>query len=520
MALDEFDRRADRMASWMLEGPAAVVLWGVALLHLECWSLSYLGWPWSPDHDVFATLARSWDAGVLPYRDMEANNPPATIYLYWVLGKLFGWGRTTPFFAFDAALTASLGVIMLAWSRRRFRSSLPAAVGYLWFLRYYLGLDYSMTGQRDWHASLAAAAAMMVADAWSGHRGRWVSAFLAALAVAVRPQALLLAPAFVAVANAKCQSLRTPQAEVGRAAFQWGLIFTGVLALMFFPLMATGILGDFVHDFHRAAYSGLRAAWTIQDLVERSLNALWRWEFLAVLISAFVLTCHAESYARRSIAAWIAAQLATILYKAISPQQHNYLDIPQFLFMAISLSVVLGTILQTREVPAAFRLAVVFLSLGVNGHASLYTIQPHGNMQWSFASFDEMRRGREPLVYPNGYSGEYSLKDYQALIEYLSIKDPNVTLANALAYPLALTGPTARLSAFPAESLAWLMLVRPDDESAFVEKLEQTPNSMVVWIPAEFERPLAPFDRLEQAIRKLYELDARVGPFEIWRRAQ
>ena len=102
----------------ILEGLLAALLAAFCVLHLACWCVSYVQWPWAPDHDVFATLALSWDSGVLPYRDMYSNNLPSTIYLYWVLGKAFGWGRTSPFFAFDASLLASLGLMMSVWSKR------------------------------------------------------------------------------------------------------------------------------------------------------------------------------------------------------------------------------------------------------------------------------------------------------------------------------------------------------------------------------------------------------------------
>jgi len=513
--------QANRIATWVLRGPLTAILFGIALLHLECWLLSCLAWPWSPDHDVFATLARSWDAGVLPYRDMEANNPPVTIYLYWALGKAFGWGRTTPFFAFDAVLTASLGIVMMVWSRRRFETMLPAAVGYLWFLRYYLGLDYSMAGQRDWHASLLATAAIMAAESCFGRRGRWISAAAAAGAVAIRPQCLLFLPVLILIVGSERRRLEPPTAMGAfRTLLEWAGVFALVLALAFAPLVAAGVLGDFAHDFRRAAYGGRRNPLTVWIFFERILTVLWRWEFLAILGASIVSTFQTRSPFRWGGAAWISALLATVLYKAISPRQHNYLDIPLFLLLAVNLSIVVGMVLRSRETPAALRLAAVSLALGVNAHASLYTGQHHVNMQWSFASVEEIWYGREPIVYPNGYSGDYPLRDYEALLKHLRTKtDPQVSLANALAYPLALTGPTARLSAFPAESLAWLMEARPDDEDVFVDKLERTQNSVVIWIPSEFRRSrIAQFKRIEQAIRRLYEPDARVGPFEIWRR--
>src|SRR5215213_6980943 len=119
-----------------------LILGGMCLLHLVIWVPNYLIWPWSPDHDMWGTAALAWDAGVLPYREFYVNNLPGTMYIYWSLGKLCGWGRTTPFFVMDATIVVALGGMMIAWSIRRFGQVLPALVGYLTFLSYYCGLDY------------------------------------------------------------------------------------------------------------------------------------------------------------------------------------------------------------------------------------------------------------------------------------------------------------------------------------------------------------------------------------------
>ena len=60
-------------------------------------------------------------------------------------------------------------------------------------------------------------------------------------------------------------------------------------------------------------------------------------------------------------------------------------------------------------------------------------------------------------------------------------------MANALKGLPAVNGPTARLPAFPAESVAWLRMVAPEDEARFARSLEDTPDSVVVWVPSEVE---------------------------------
>ncbi len=124
------------------------------------------------------------------------------------------------------------------------------------------------------------------------------------------------------------------------------------------------------------------------------------------------------------------------------------------------------------------------------------------------------------MIYPSGYVGPYSQREYEEVLHYIKTRlRPGLLVANALAYPLAITGPTGRLSAFPAESLAWLRYVRPDDEEAFVEKLERSPNSIVVWCPSEFkDSNLSDFARLKETIDRLYEPETTFRGIEIWRR--
>jgi hypothetical protein len=103
---------------------------------LASWIPHYLTWPWWPDLDAFAVLAQAWEVGLLPYRDMAAFNFPGQIYLMWALGKVFGWGRTAPFYALDAGLVVTLGLALVMWSRRRFSTVLPGLVGSTAFLGY------------------------------------------------------------------------------------------------------------------------------------------------------------------------------------------------------------------------------------------------------------------------------------------------------------------------------------------------------------------------------------------------
>ena len=110
-ALASEARFTERIAAWVLNGPLTIALILLCGFQLATWIPHYLTWPWFADHDVFATLALGWEHGQLPYRDLACNNFPGSIYLFWLIGKLFGWGRTVPFYAVDASFVLIFGAV-------------------------------------------------------------------------------------------------------------------------------------------------------------------------------------------------------------------------------------------------------------------------------------------------------------------------------------------------------------------------------------------------------------------------
>jgi hypothetical protein len=116
--------------------------------------------------------------------------------------------------------------------------------------------------------------------------------------------------------------------------------------------------------------------------------------------------------------------------------------------------------------------------------------------------------------------GYYDWSDYRAMLRYLRRWPSKETkVANALRADPAVLGWLGRLPAFPAESIAWLRMVNPDDQARFAGALEAEPDSVVVWTPDDDgPNPRFNIDRLESTIRRLYEPDARFGIIEVWRR--
>lgn len=515
----------DRLASWVLRGPLSVALGVLCLIQLGSWIPHYLTWPYWADHDVFATIAQGWDDGLAPYRDLYCNNFPGTIYLFWILGKAFGWGRTMPFYAVDAALVVALGGLLLAWSRRRLGGILPGLVGYLTFLSYYLGLDYAHAAQRDWHGPFFAVAALLVVQTWPGRAGRIVSALAMALAVCFRPQTVLFLPAMAVALDETLRPSDEPKAlgRTLRGLIGWGLAFSLFLAVSFIPLGVAGVLGDLVQGVRLTAYGGSYNRVTPTSILMGwfTLIAPLRIAILPVAIAWLALGT--ETSNRRLALAWLAALVFGSLYKPLSPVAHTYLNIPLMLIGAVSLGVLVHLVLTMARPSPSLQLTAVLLILGLG-----VTIRPEfcavGPTVRALAAF---RQGSLPVENPPGYrsgtvptSGFYPWQDYRALIDHLKHKTtPETQVANLLKGDPAVTSPAARHSVFPVESMAWLRMLRPEQQADFAQRLARAPNAVVVWIPGEVgPDPEFKLDQLEPVIREHFQPNVRFGAIEVWTR--
>jgi hypothetical protein len=510
---------ADR--GWARTSPGALsaFLAGLCVVNLVSWIPNYLAWPWWPDHDVFGSLAQAWDAGLLPYRDRCANNFPITIYLHWILGKSFGWGNTAPFYAVDAALVFGLGFVMIWWSRRRFGQILPALVGYLAFLGFYLDLELSDIAQRDWHSSLLAVIAVMTIQALPTRRGVIASSLAMGLAASIRPQAVLFLPSIAVAVYATVPPSERSWGKLNRMAIGWGLTFAAIFTSSFLPLMYAGVFSDFLRSFHQAAYGGVRDPLTVSIFFSRVARTASDPSASVMLMSLVLTILFANRNNRGFLLSWFLALLATVVYKPLSPRQHLYLELPGHLVSAVTLSVVVGSILQARAGFISLRYLAAVLAL---------IVMPGIDQTWDGllripGSLSALARGEEPAVAPRAYEKSfirYPWCDYRDVLSYLRhTVNTRTRIANALRSCQAVAGPSGHLSALPSESMSWLLWVRPEDEHAFVKELEQTPGSVVVWSPREFGRTkLAKLGCLEAAIRKSYQPKARFGAIEVWRR--
>jgi hypothetical protein len=518
--------RLDTAAEWVLgRGLPAVVL-GTSLVLFAGWAPHYLTWPIWSDSDQFAVSARAWHDGLRPYRDLPDFDFPGPIYLFWVLGRVFGWGRTAPFYAFDAACVGLLGVASVGWSRRRFGRALPGLVGYLMFLWVYVSLNYLRVAQRDWQATLAVTLGLMALEAWPGRAGRVVAAAAVGAALAFRPQPVVFLPALVAAVAANARRRNGSPEPIGRALSEWFALLTLAVLVAFGPILLAGVADDFIRVLGVTSYGGSYNRFTWSRFWAGVIEQLEDWRLAWMFPVLGVLAVWARGPIRGPARVWGLALIGALAYKPISPVLHGYLSLPLILVGSIGAAIVVAWFVdQPRLVPAVRVLAVCgVIAAGI--HVRPWMFNPRASARVLVA----LIRGETPVGLPPGCRSPfvrrspYQWDDYQAVLSYLRRSTaPDTPVANVLRrFPFpSLNGPAGRPSPFPAANgVLYLWWVDSSLEPQFVRALEMMSSGVVVWSPGE--EPTAPalkLKGLEATIRRLYRPVARFGRIEIWRRS-
>ncbi|WP_165231794.1 hypothetical protein [Aquisphaera insulae] len=510
----------EAFAGWLLGTPLSVIAGGTCLLLFAVWLPLYLAWPWWSDLDAYAVLAHSWDSGVRPYRDIFAYNFPGQIYEFWILGKLFGWARTWPIYALDATILAGFGGTIVWWSRRVLGRALPGWLGLLAFLGYYLSLDWTNVAQRDWHAACFALMALMSLQASPTRRAGAVAALFLALGFCIRPYAILFLPAVLVAIAGRPGDARGAGSPGIRASAAWLAAFAAFAALLFVPLAADRLVGDFLRmlDMARSHYGGRSVSTTFRNAMGQLSCGN-----LAIYLGLVLAWQRADRRYRPLILAWGLATVAAFAYRLVAPFDHLYLRHPLRLVLAVDVALLAGIALRSLEIPASAMVCLMLLLAGAGTAISGPTI--HWYPHWTAKGIRALRAGVAPDRMPPGVTLSYPWHDYQETLGYLRTNTAATTrVANLLRERSpALCGPTARLPVFPVDtpSLDWLWLNSFHTEADFVGFLEQADDSVVVWAPGEaaWHDPLEkPYESLAQAVRRRYRPAARFGGIEVWTR--
>jgi hypothetical protein len=507
---------------------AAALFIGLAALEYALWLPQYLASPWWADHDVFATLAQGWDSGLRPYRDLLGNNFPGTIYFFWLVGKTWGWGNTWAYNVFDGVLLAAFGAATLLWSRKRLGDWLPGALTLFALVTYYVQLDFSQIAQRDWHAALFAALGMMAIECAAGAWGLCLSAIFLAIGVSIRPQAVMFVPGLLWTLNFGREPDQGGQRSAWRSVWlrsaSWVLCLTIVVGGLFLPLVVQGVIGDFARGLRTVMPGSGYDEGKLFQLAKIAFRIVAHGKVWGLLLAMALFWRTAPPTTRRSATGWLVFLAGSLAYLEATPVLRPYVQHAFWIVWAFVLGVMVAMLLKSDALSRRTQwMALAFLCMLLDVGYLPPACSPAGAMNAIKAVTCGTPLSQTPLAYQHPYRGFhiYPYGDYQAMLAFLRSELARGTrVANGL-MGVAVTGPTGRLPAFPAESATWLFVVQPKDEDRFITALHDARDSVVVWAPAEtemFHSLPARFPRLANEIRALYEPAAGFGAIEVWRR--
>jgi hypothetical protein len=511
------------------------LVFGLIALLTAMWLPHYLNWPLWPDSHAYAALALGWDLGIEPYRDVATFNFPGQIYMFWILGKVFGWGLTWPFYAADAVLIATVGAFMLGWSKRVFGECLAGAIGLLALIVVLMDLDIAQAAQRDWHSTAFVIISLLILQT-----GRWrlrfvVSALSFAAGFVFRPHVVLFLPAIYMAILLECQDENEHRLKPAiRATFAWSIIFAIGLVAGFMPLITHGLFFEFLEDLKIAKHGGTYAGMTLRTAVILFLAKFVMREHLLLIVANLTLGFRAGRDSVRIVLPWVVSLVFAMTYQSVHPISHDYLLLPLKTIYAVNLAILAALVRKSLGgetlVAAGMTLSVILLALNkfpdeCSPSASLHAVRaflqrtpdtevPHGALKY----FHE-----GPVDIAQRRSG-YRWADYVATIDYL--KDhtkPTTLVAGAfkrLPFP-SLNAPAGRPSPWPGEGGTTFMLVLGlEREQSFIDSIVIAPDdTVVVWVPGEkAEADRVNFERLDSTIEELFVEEAVFGDFHICRR--
>ena len=490
-----------------------------------------LTWPFWIDHDVCAGLAKSWNDGILPWRDRVTCQFPGEIYLFWALGRVFGWGRPTLFYAADLSLLLVLGAATWFWSRRRLGSVVPGLVAYLSIVGSYTELPFTHVAQRDWHAATLAALSLLTAETLTSRAGRWGSAVAAGLAFVFRPHTAVLGPATLAAVVEQTRPPRGPWSLAVRPVLEWIAIYAAVVALGFAPLAYENLLPDFVGALRDAAAS--RGPYAQIELSRMRLilsyEILNEWTLIVLAANVALATFGPTIEARRLARVWLLAVVGVLFYKVPHPVQHLYLDQPRVLIVCLAQAPPLAWVLSASRLRAPLRLAilatVIFESapwwpFQCDPWESLHALGPlvrgraRSNLRWVAGPLI-LGPTSNATTTPGASIARHSTYVRQTT-------DPQTPIANVLSWlPFpSFNGPVGRPSVLPYDALMQMdWFPNTDIDTPLAAQLEWTPGVVVIKDGKGMAQSYAKrLPRTLEVIDRLYRRDAAFGEIEVWRR--
>jgi hypothetical protein len=495
---------------------------------VAAWAPHYLTWPLWTDHDHVLAMARGWDLGKPPWRELVTYQFPGEIELAWLVGRTSGWTWPGAYFAADLLLSLVLVFAVLRWSVRALGSWLPGLVAAVALAGFFASLPYSLAAQRDSHAMELVLLAWLLLET---PPRRWptaaLSAVLYAAALLIRPHAILFAPILMG-------SLWSHRETTGslRSTGAWGIIVLLGLAVGFAPVVLGGLGADFVRSLRfPSSTPGLYSEWSLTQ-VRTVLGRFGRdgtlW--LSLLASGLQASIAGGPAHRRLGRIALGFLIAACVFRIVHPVDHYYLRFPLRIVQAWALGPLTAWLVADRRVVPAF--AFGFLALAVYEAVPLRwtTLNPAASVQ----AIGSLFSGRPPALAPPGAEPafpsttqrlyHYAWEDYQQVLAHIrtttSTRTPVANLLSFYPYP-SINGATGRPPAAPLESLVLLSWFPEFDFDAAMSRAlaDAPPGSLVVYDGPRIDRNLAP--RLRRSLTSIgthYEFEAIYGEMEVWRK--
>jgi hypothetical protein len=527
---DRIVSAVDRGAGWVLRGRAIVGIFAVALVGMvAAWAPHYLTWPLWTDHDHVLAMARGWELGKPPWRELVTYQFPGEIELAWLVGRASGWTRPGAYFAADLLISFVLVFAVLRWSVRALGSWLAGLVAAVALIGFFASLPYSLAAQRDSHAMELVLLAWLLLETPPRRRlTSALSAVLYAAALLIRPHAILFAP----ILMGSLWTHRAPARSLRSTLGAWGAIVLLGLAVGFAPVVLGGLGADFVRSLRfPSSTPGLYAEWSLTH-VRTVLGRLGRdgtlW--LSLLASGLqASTANGPSHRRLGRIA-LGFLIAACAFRLVHPVDHHYLRFPLRIVQAWALGPLTAWLVADRRVARSFALGFLGLAVYESVPFRWTTLNPAASVQAVGSLFG----GRPPALAPPGAEPafppttqrlyHYAWVDYQQVLAHIRTTTTSSTpVANLLSfYPYpSINGATGRPPAAPLESLVLLSWFPEFDFDVAMSRAlaDAPPGSLVVYDGPRIDRNLAP--RLRRSLTSIgthYEFEAIYGEMEIWRK--
>ena len=501
-----------------------VALWCAFLL--VTWVPTYLTWTWWADSEHFALLAQSWASGILPYRDMFSFQFPGEIYVFYALGKTFGWGNTVAYYAFDASLVILFSVILVAWGRKLSGSLLPGLIGTSTFLLFYLSQNSHVAGQREWHATFLVVTSLILPFLGTGAFFRLTSAFAFGLALVVRPQVVVILPAILFAIDGSARASEESWTRTLKAMTAWAVVASLTLTASFLPLIWAGVVGNLLDCLKEVSQSSYNQT-GFRQLLLRILPHKLPLSLISVIPLILLFMQETQAPARRAGWSILLALAGVVFYSAISPMLMAYHAIPQVAIASLGVTFFATQLLGQARDPrlTLATLTLTFLFFGASeAPLSLKALRPGDDTNSIPVSLKSLLKHELPPAPPLGYdnTASYPWTDHRAALLYLREKTTLDTLVANLMIDnrAALTSQVPRLTPLvTADVGSLLMLNLPSllDRNALALQ-SAPPSTVVLWNPHSPEASSPRYDHLFSTVRRFYHPETQLGNIAVWRK--